>query len=262
MRLTATFVAVLFILGCGEQPQEVDISSDKVPPISEQQVLPAREIDRTPQSLWETIPENQKLPAVNKVVISNSWQDRIDQLSGRERKYLSEVNNRYFGSLDFKSPDEQSKQILLGYPTPEEWLAAQEMTSFELEGLAEAGNKKAQILYADRLSAEFDRAKVANGDESMSPGQLKTGLDATKYSSMALRGSKNPFAAYLYGSVEERRSGVPETAAAGILLAKQLGDADADRYALDLSKQYPSMNPATVQVIFGSMKKIAGLTSI
>ncbi|HEY0845460.1 MAG TPA: hypothetical protein VGE12_08830 [Noviherbaspirillum sp.] len=209
-------------------------------------------------SAWETLSEQERIPGVSSFQKSNSWEERLGLMSADSQRYLREMNEKYYGSLEFSSMEEQELLIRQGFPSVEEWLFARDMPETKLEVAAEAGNWKAQLLYADRLASRFNAEQISNST-GFDQEQMKLKLDAVKYASLALRGAKNPFSAYLYGGVAEKTSGNPEMAAAAMLLARELGDTRADQLSLAVAKRRPGMNPATIQLAFGSMRDIVAL---
>lgn len=254
LQLATTLLLSVLVAACvpEETWQEAEVSGAENAGETSGQVISGQ------PSAWETLSEQERIPGIASFQKSNSWEDRLSLTSPDSQRYLREINEKYYGSLEFSSVEEQELLIRQGFPSAEEWLFARDMPETKLEAAAEAGNWKAQLLYADWLASRFNAEQVSNST-GFDQKQMKLKLDAVKYASLALRGTKSPFSAYLYGSVAEKTSGNPEMAAAAMLLARELGDTRADQLSLAVAKRRPGMNPATIQLAFGTMRDIAAL---
>ena len=136
----AMFVA---LAGCqADPPPAGKPSKANEPPAKAVRPVPAREGELK-------LPDGMRLPSVQYVEAAQSWNDRLATLTTSERAQLESLNFRYYGTLEFNSPEEQRKLVAAGVPMPEEWLAASRMSDEELASLADARSPKASLFFAD-----------------------------------------------------------------------------------------------------------------
>lgn len=209
------------------------------------------------------IPPEWQFQDVGTVQIADSWEARIATLPPRDREWLNGLNGKYAGALGFSSREEQERLIRLGFPMPEEWLAARSMTDDALEGLAKSGNVKAQMLHVDRVASQIAPAQETGKGLGNSPADrelLRRYSAATLMADELLRNTKSPFSAYLRGQLFSSGSQYtpPEYYAGGIMLAEQLGDARADTIRQNFSKSHPDMNADTLMSAYSSMQGVLG----
>lgn len=169
-----------------------------------------------------------------------SWGDSLRRLAPRDRRFLESTNARYLGMLESATPEEAARLRDLGFPMPEDWLESRALSDSELKVLADGGSHKAQMFYADRQLSRLLGAGDASGGTS---GAGSAASQASAYSSVSLRYSKSPFAAYMFGVVNQASSGHPEAMAAGILAAGRLGDqARAKVLARRFALEHPALD--------------------
>jgi hypothetical protein len=180
------------------------------------------------QASFGDIQSASRLPGVAAVDMSGSWAERVSKLSSEDREYVQDANRRYFGSLRYSSTEELQKLISLGFPTVEDWLAAKRMHDVELAKLAESGNSKAKLLYADRLASRLESVpRGADRSEKQPEADRRmasAASAATAAADDALAASRSPFAAYVVGYQRSTIYGSPEPMVAAMFMARSLGD--------------------------------------
>lgn len=247
------------LCGCSEGPKPAPESA-AVPPASgvpsashltpEPLAPPDPDSDSVPMRatadpLWITVPVALRFPGVASVQTAPSWEARMAALPPLDQAYLEQVRERYLGTLAFRDEAEQREFVRQGFPMPEEWLAARDLPTAELERLADAGNVKARMFYIDRVSQEIG-PRLARGDglEVSRPADralLSRIGRASAMSSDLLRTTRSPFAAYVIGRLNSATQfgNPPEPFAAAFLLA----DARGHRRALELQKSFAAAHP-------------------
>lgn len=210
-------------------------------------------VDQLPSHTAHQIPSTASVKSAGEF---RSWSEWIASSPAADQEYLSQLNNRYVGLLSYGSEQELEALTKAGFPTPEEWLAARDLSDVELEARAEGGNIKAQIFYADRMAWKAHALKRMA--ESIAERNLAL-AKAEKYAAMALsEPGGGAFAAYLYGFANSERTGMIEYALAGALVAGDLGDpraVDASRKIQDSAGQ--KADAAALHLIYSSMRRIA-----
>ena len=228
----AMFVA---LAGCQADPPPAGKPSKANEPAAKAvRPVPAREGELK-------LPDGMRLPSVQYVEAAQSWNDRLATLTTSERAHLESLNFRYYGTLEFNSPEEQRKLLAAGVPMPEEWLAASRMSDEELASLADARSPKASLFFADRQLDKFidaqQRLEGSGIDPDFHSDVINSRAQALVYAGQALALTRSPFAAYLYGSLSEKLYGGQEYTAAAISVAGALGDERARVYAHELVEQ-------------------------
>lgn len=195
---------------------------------------------------WIAIPRQWQLPKVSKIKSAASWDARIARLPESDQAWLRELDDRYAGALAFSSPEEQQWLVRQGFPMPEEWLA-------------KSGNRKAQMLFVDRIGSQIASIRTSGRGLGTSPEDrelFKRYTAATVMADELLRETKSPFAAYLRGQIF--RSGSqntpPEYLASGIMMAQQLGDGRASDIQRAFLRKYPDMNAGALMSANSSMQ--------
>lgn len=190
---------------------------------------------------------------------AKNWNELLYQLPASDRAYLEKINTNYFGALEFKDVDELRKMALLGIPLPEEWLEARKMTDTELKNLADAGNAKAAMFYADRL---IDQAieylplrKTDPRAYDAGPG-AQAGVRAYVAVGQLASDTTSPFAAYLSGRMQyalpTTRS--PESIAGALFAAAGRGDRRAPRLLGEFVKSHPDMDVGLIMSTYQSLQ--------
>lgn len=191
-----------------------------------------------------SLPGGFALPSVDHVKQATTWQDRLSTLTHSERQRMESLNQRYYGMLEFNSEEEQRKLVALGFPMPEEWLAADAMSDAELARLAKANSPKGAIFYANRQLDKFIASKQRLTEEGrygdLDPSVFDPKVEALVYAGKALALTRSPFAAYLYGSVHAAMFNDRESTAAAISVARSLGDPRSSSLAQALSQRQRS----------------------
>lgn len=172
---------------------------------------------------------NLALPTVT-VSRAGNLPDLLAKFPAGQRQLIEEFYMSYGGSqhgvsrfnfaspLDFKTKEQYEWMIAGGFPTPDEIVAAHQMSDAELEKLAKSGNLKAAIFLVRRLS----EGAVA-GDS----GELAQHLTSQ------IVASGLPFAGYVVAD-RGQREGRPPDVIAGYAYAAHLGDSRA----LDFMRSY------------------------
>lgn len=185
-----------------------------------------------------------------------SWAEVVTLAPVPDRAYLEAIDQRYYGLLAYRSEQELRQLTKAGFPTPEEWLQAKNLSDLELEARANGGDIKAQLLYADRL---VSKATTLKGGSDATPERTRALVMAEKYAAMALsQKGGGAFAAYLYGVASSERTGMPEYAFAGAMLAGDLGDARAVQASRRIQERVGKpADPVALHMIYSTMSHIA-----
>lgn len=189
---------------------------------------------------------------------AESWGELLDLLPASDKNYLEKINANYFGAMEFNSNSELRKMAQLGIPLPREWLEAKSMTDEELKKMADAGNIKAQMFYADRL---IDDAIAYLPVRKSNPAAYDNGPGAKAAMSAyvavgQLKSSGSPFAAYQSGRMQYLLdvSASPEFVAGAMFAALDRGDVRAARLLQAFSKDHPGMDAAAIMSVYQSLK--------
>ena len=227
--------------------------------------LPAAVIRAVGQGLWIEAPAAIRYAGQTSLEAAASWDARLATLPERDRAYLETINGRYYGALVFANEQEQRELIALGFPMPEEWLAARDTPDAELERQAIAGNQKARMFHTDRVSERVAPVLTVRGFEN-TPGDqelFRQFVDATAMVANLLHDTRSPFAAYLAGRIVSSGTlgGQPEAIAASFQLARELGDPRADSFRDTFLDQHPGMDVATVMTAYSYFKSSVDRTA-
>lgn len=247
--------------------------TSKEPPASQSHEIPQSPTAGLPvaaartadQDLWIEAQATMRYPGQTSLEAAPSWEARLAKLPERDRAYLEAVNGRYYGALAFANEQEQRELIALGFPMPEEWLAARDTPDAELERLAIAGNQKARMFHIDRVSERVAPVLTVRGFEN-TPGDqelFRQFVDATAMVANLLHDTRSPFVAYLAGRVVSSGTlgGQPEAIAASFQLARELGDPRADSFRDAFLDQHPGMDVATVMTAYSYFKSSVDRTA-
>ena len=127
--LTTIALSCLLAGGCNAERDEIGAARAAPAPVPHKTTSNIR-----PGEL--KLPDRLRFSAVDRVRMAQSWDARLSTLTIAQQARLESLNVRYYGSLEFNSPEEQRKLIEAGFPMPEEWLAAEAMSDEELATLA------------------------------------------------------------------------------------------------------------------------------
>ena len=192
-----------------------------------------------------------------------SWNEALDRMTLDQREYLAGLNDRYMGVLRYQSVEEAEELARLGFPTPEEWLAARDLTDRQLQEMASERPGKASLFHANRTLEKFDRLDAAKSrgsiDKQLQDQLVISAADAHSSALVALRTTRSPLAAYIAGISDAKTAGSPEPIAAGIQLAGDLGDPRAQALLKGFNERHPEANVALIHQAYLTMRRIAGL---
>lgn len=245
-RLISATLSVLMLLtaGCGKRGEPA------VAATSPTDLGEARPV-ASPRS--ESVPRHAVSSAPS-AVQATSWTEQLRLVPEHDRALLMALNERYFGSLSFESPEEHAELIALGFPTVDEWLAANRMTDSELAQLAKRGNIKAKALYADRAISNLEKLKAVAPAAATADHERRL-IDAATVSTymadQALETNRNAFAAYVLGRQRATLYGSHEPLFAALMVGRDLGDRRAGSLAAKLPEA--SLNGGAIVTMYGSM---------
>ncbi len=224
------------------------------------QIESSPRLEKREDSQFIQIPSSLAFSTSIRVNKATSWDDRLASLTTQEQALLRDVATRYYGAVKFYSSEEQIELAQNGFPMPEEWLAASQLTDDELKRQADAGNIKAQMFYSDRLGSRLmemqatRKADIALSDEAQA---RIVGLASQALSSSAklMKTSNSPFAAYVYGrSLSGSTPGAqPEAMAGAFFAARDRGDIRANNLMATFTRQNPGMNNQTIMSAYSAM---------
>lgn len=142
-----------------------------------------------------------RLPGHESLRSFSSWQQALAANTAEDGKYLEELNSQFLGALGFQNEQEQRDLIRQGFPMPEEWIAAKLMTDGALSRLANEGNLKAQMLFANKVAEQLQSVRGSRGLDLDDPQDRVLFDEASQ--SMAyitdLLKQRSAFSAYLAG---------------------------------------------------------------
>ena len=192
-----------------------------------------------------TLINNTDNNVVNEVLPQNNEELWLG-FTEEDQVIIRDFDAGYFGALTFENQKQYEWMVGHGYPTPEEILAAAQMSTEELEARADFGNVKAALFVADRYLAEAtalaeNLTKAGNPLDEDYAHLLKT---AEEYGKVYSR-SGSAFAGYLEVQlIIERKSRGPgtslrspvELAFKGFAFAAKRGDRTAKARAIELAQ--------------------------
>ncbi|GAB2499805.1 hypothetical protein GCM10027084_11650 [Pseudoxanthomonas sangjuensis] len=209
------------------------------------------------------IPGKYVLKKSRIVVSGENWQSTLNALPSDERNFLVKKNNDYFDSLEFDDVEELKAMAKQGFPLPEDWIDAADMTTDELRALGEAGSMKARMLYADRLIEEAVRylpQRERNPQAYDSGEGFKAGVLAYAELGKLKSESSSPFVAYMDGRLQYslNTQPSPETIAGAMFAASQRGDQRADALLQAFVSSHPNLDVARILAAYKSLKSTGG----
>ena len=191
------------------------------------------------------------------------WDTAVLSQAPVDQEVLREVRSRLGDVAVFHSQQEQAELMRMGFPMPEEWLAASRMPDDELKRLADTGNTKAQMFHADRLSRRLAALQHARSNNALPSGITEQQLVAMTGESLAaaaklMRSTRSPFAAYLYGhALSAAAPNTPkEPIVAACFAARDRGDVRANALMNALTAPHPSLNMQIVMATYSTMKSL------
>lgn len=187
---------------------------------------------------------------------SLSWQETLRQTTAAKRLALEEANRTYHGLLAERSPSERALMDGWGYPSPIDFARSLDESDETLEKKAQAGDKLAQALFADRMALRLEQI-LASGTDDKAQFYKDVGRGA-RQASMALRFSRTPFAAITYGRFSTASYGTPDAMAAGYKLAAEMGDTRASAAYEAFVRSNPAVKEDLVDRNVNTMKKVMG----
>lgn len=222
-------------------------------------VAPIKQGDEPPVTLQPDKNDDAISMATTKIKLTvtpppaATWKNFISTLSEEERQLIESANQRYFGLLEFTSPQEYEAIIEAGFPSLEEWLQFEKMSDDELKIRAQANDKMAKLFYADRLAQYVEQAPGELGRRKADVERMA--IDASVLAAIALRGSQDAFSAYVYGKVSSVQLSMAEPMAAAFMLASDRGDPRAKQKLHIFNNNYPDLRVDIVQIQYEGMKR-------
>ncbi|MGG6345219.1 hypothetical protein ACQ5SA_18450 [Stenotrophomonas indicatrix] len=165
--------------------------------------------------------------------------------------YLHSIKNRYFGAIAYENEQERRYLEDSGFPSIDEWLQARAMNDNQLQQWASNGDGKAMAFYIDRMLERATPYLHLRGvDETAykaSPA-ASYALKAYEFSTQIQSTHKSPFTGYLLGAMFSTLAypQSPESAAAGIMAARDAGDPRASALLLAYEVNHPGMNQQVI----------------
>ncbi len=178
-----------------------------------------------------------------------SWEEFLARQAGHEREYLAKLDRRYFGALSYATEEERDYMIDAGFPTPEEWMAADSLTDAQLRKMADAGDAKSAGIFADRMSERFRSIRELPRNNSTDTANTDGAVLATlavSYATQAMKGNQGPFGVYVEGMVKSSIQGTWEPMTAAMFEADRLGDPRVRKLIREMSMRYPKQDIGTV----------------
>ncbi|MGE8211534.1 MAG: hypothetical protein ACN6RH_18715 [Stenotrophomonas rhizophila] len=222
---------------------------------------PAEEVDpgRPAQTAVPPSAQHALGRADTDIAATTSWDAEVRRMPKADAAYLQAIKERYFGAVAYENERERRQLEDAGFPSMEEWRQTRMMSDSELQRGAETGDGKAMAFYVDRMmerAAPYLHLRGADDAAyNASPGAGYV-LKAYAYSTQVQFAHRSPFTGYLLGAVFSTLAypQSPESAAAGMMAARDAGDPRAEALLAAYGARHPDMNQETVLAAHRAMK--------
>lgn len=134
-----------------------------------------------------SVPTEYRFGSTASVPAVRNWHELVATLPSEDRDAAQLLAATYPEAYEFQSTDQLKWMVENGFPSPSEYIEAQNMPEAELLRMAEGGNKKAAMLALDRLLTQ----SVALGRND--PDATKRDLTIARLESFAKQTSCSPF---------------------------------------------------------------------
>jgi len=203
---------------------------------------------------------------------SRSWEGYVDTLDVEEREHLTRIAQRYLGTPLFDDMIARRQLQSLGFPLPEEWLAAKKLSDAELRSLASTGDRKAALFLTDRLLDAMQRITEASGANNYLevvnalPEAQREPVDLRRREALTLAATNlstdpTPFSAYQYGIATAAGTENHAPVLASIQVAGELGDIRADRILEQYRLSHSGKDAEGVASFLDAMRRLAQIRS-
>lgn len=252
-KLILPLLAIVLLAGCDKKAEEPASAASEASAIAE--IAPAPPPVIAPM---EVAPAPLAPPVIaggtGVMPVDGSWTAMLETLPPEDRKQLKALDSRYFGALAYNDATEKKRLEDLGFPTPEQVLEAARLSDAELKAKADAGDVQAEMLLVDRLLSQAEAAKV-NKDKDPTAFE-NAAMKAMAAASMLIPRTKSPFGPYLDGRANWllRPNISPETMAASLMVAADLGDWRAKSKLQQFQRQNPGMDAAKTLNLYNILR--------
>lgn len=204
------------------------------------------------------VPRRFQLPGVERVRTASSFQDWVAQFPPDEQKKITAFNERYFGVFSVNSPQQVAWMAEMGYPMPEDIIAAAYLSDQDLRAMASHGNDKAGFLLHERevdtLQAKYAElaAKGQTRDQFWrnDPAAAQFNQDDSRFNQL-LENSTSPFKGFVQARdavLDEDPEYTSATVISGLMWAQNYGDFRVNQ----LIDNYVGNDPRRMAILFGA----------
>ena len=184
-----------------------------------------------------------------------TWEEALAHASAVEHEALTTENRAYRGLLDDRGAVGRAQMDAWGYPSPEELLRTFQESDESLKRRADAGDVRAQLLYADRLALRLEQSWAGHGNAG-NHTMLAAGV-AGAAAGLALRTSHNPFSVMVYGRTQAGVTTRPEAIAAALMVTQDMGDTRAGMALEEFLKKNPGIDERMTAKMIDDMNRTA-----
>jgi hypothetical protein len=204
------------------------------------------------------VPRRFQLPGVERVRTASSFNEWVAQFPPDAQKAITAFNARHFGVFSINSPQQVAWMAQMGYPMPEDIVAAKFLSDQDLRTLASQGNDKAGFLLHERetdtLQAKY--AELAAQGQTRDqfwrndPAAAQFNQDDVQYNQL-LMNSTSPFKGFVKAQdavLDEDPQYAPATVISSLLWAESFGDFRVDQFV----ENYVGNDPRRWAILYGA----------
>lgn len=204
------------------------------------------------------VPRRFQLPGVERVRTASSFNEWMEQFPSDAQKAISAFNSRHFGVYSINSPQQVAWMAQMGYPMPEDVIAAKFLSDENLRTLAGQGNDKAGFLLHERevdtLQAKYAELAARGQDRSQfwrnDPAAAQFNRDDAQYNRL-LETSMSPFKGFVKAN-DALLVDDPKYASADIISGLMWAGTYGDFRASQFVDSYVGLDPKREAILAGA----------
>ena len=242
VRLLLLLAQLALLFGCTATENPVSDTTQPPPTAADND-----HTSRTPATIIQPKPDRPNADSSASI----SWEQEVRRMSEDKAAYLDSINNRYFGAVAYENEQERRYLEESGFPSIDEWLQARTMSDNQLQQWASSGDGKAMAFYIDRMlerATPYLHLRGVDDTAYKASPAASYALKAYEFSTQVQSTHKSPFSGYLLGAMFSTLaySQSPESAAAGIMAARDAGDPRASALLLTYEANHPGMDQQAI----------------
>ena len=204
------------------------------------------------------MPVRFQLPGVERVRTASGFDQWVAQFPGDEKEQIVAFNDRHFGVYRVNSPQQVAWMAQMGYPMPEDIVAAKFLSDQDLREMAARGNDKAGFMLHERevdfLKTKY--AELATQGQTRSdfwrndPNAMQYNKDDLQYHQLMLT-SVSPFKGFVQAQdavLDEDTEYAPATIISGLMWAQSFGDFRVGQFI----DAYVGNDPMRTAMLYGA----------